>query len=319
MDNDLDYTNDYTNDIDNDYDDYEGTEDSNDSNEVDYSDTHSVAEKLTALLEEPDKTVEEAPSPIVEEEQKFKVKVDGAEREVTLDELKNGYQRQSDYTQKTQELAQQRQAVESEKSQYNQYVQSIPMLAQVAQQNVQAASEQLYSQEMVDLAQTDPAEYVAQKARIEQTIAENSRVFNQMKQQFEEHQNHTSQAHNQMLADVLVHSNKLLAEQIPDWETGDVKTKLKDYALSTAELTADDLNNLYDHRYVKILNKARLYDEMVSKNNVAQKRVAAVPPKTLTSGTSNSNASADDFQARKRAALRSGDSHRIARIMEELL
>lgn len=75
---------------------------------------------------------------------------------------------------------------------------------------------------------------------------------------------------------------------------------------------------MYDPRYVKILNKARLYDELTSKTNVAQKRVAAVPPKTITSGSSQSDAK-DDFNARKRAALKSGDSHRIAAIMAELL
>ena len=36
------------------------------------------------------------------------VKVDGQEQQVTLDELRNGYQRQSDYTRKTQELASER-------------------------------------------------------------------------------------------------------------------------------------------------------------------------------------------------------------------
>jgi hypothetical protein len=42
-----------------------------------------------------------------------KVKVDGAEDDVTVDELIKGYQRQSDYTRKTQELAQQRQELEA--------------------------------------------------------------------------------------------------------------------------------------------------------------------------------------------------------------
>jgi len=36
------------------------------------------------------------------------VKIDGQDQQVTLDELRNGYQRQSDYTRKTQELASER-------------------------------------------------------------------------------------------------------------------------------------------------------------------------------------------------------------------
>ena len=38
----------------------------------------------------------------------YAVKVDGEEQEVSLDELRDGYQRQSDYTRKTQELASER-------------------------------------------------------------------------------------------------------------------------------------------------------------------------------------------------------------------
>ena len=42
----------------------------------------------------------------------YTVKVDGAESEVTLGELQQGYQRQADYTRKTQELASERQRLE---------------------------------------------------------------------------------------------------------------------------------------------------------------------------------------------------------------
>ena len=42
----------------------------------------------------------------------YTVKVDGAESEVTLSELQQGYQRQADYTRKTQELASERQRLE---------------------------------------------------------------------------------------------------------------------------------------------------------------------------------------------------------------
>lgn len=46
------------------------------------------------------------------EEPKFKVKVDGEEIEVTQEELLRGYMRQKDYTQKTQQLAEQRKQFE---------------------------------------------------------------------------------------------------------------------------------------------------------------------------------------------------------------
>ena len=54
----------------------------------------------------------EAPSPESEtEEPRYTVKVDGQALEVSYDELINGFQRQADYTRKTQELADQREAL----------------------------------------------------------------------------------------------------------------------------------------------------------------------------------------------------------------
>jgi len=52
-------------------------------------------------------------STVEDDSDRYTIKVDGEEIEVTLDELLNGYSRQSDYTRKTQELAQQRQQLET--------------------------------------------------------------------------------------------------------------------------------------------------------------------------------------------------------------
>ena len=50
----------------------------------------------------------------VEEEQTFTVKAAGEEKEVTLDELVTSYQLGSDYTKKTQEVAEQRKVIDQE-------------------------------------------------------------------------------------------------------------------------------------------------------------------------------------------------------------
>lgn len=60
--------------------------------------------------EQPEQEEEETEEP--QEEPKYKVTVDGEEVEVTQEELLRGYMRQSDYTRKTQQLANQRQQIE---------------------------------------------------------------------------------------------------------------------------------------------------------------------------------------------------------------
>ena len=84
---------------------YEATEDETEYEEVDYEVDEEVSE------------IETSPS--------YTVKIDGEEVEVNLDELRNGYQQQADYTRKSQSLAEQRkayeanlQAVQQEREQY---------------------------------------------------------------------------------------------------------------------------------------------------------------------------------------------------------
>lgn len=77
--------------------------------------------------EQPTETEEDTHEEETDEEPKYTVKVDGEEIEVTQDELLRGYMRQRDYTQKTQQLAEQRRQFENYRPQYQpqpqQYVQ----------------------------------------------------------------------------------------------------------------------------------------------------------------------------------------------------
>ena len=63
----------------------------------------------TVTADSPDSSVEVSQEPAGES---FTVKVDGGEQQVSLEELRDGYQRQSDYTRKTQELASERKRLE---------------------------------------------------------------------------------------------------------------------------------------------------------------------------------------------------------------
>tara|TARA_Y100001951_G_scaffold7107_1_gene4535 strand:+ start:371 stop:1126 length:756 start_codon:yes stop_codon:yes gene_type:complete len=66
-----------------------------------------VVESTT--VDTPDSSVEVQQEPV---DDGYIVKVDGVEEQVSLDELRDGYQRQSDYTRKTQELASERRRLE---------------------------------------------------------------------------------------------------------------------------------------------------------------------------------------------------------------
>jgi len=70
-----------------------------------------VPEEIEAT--EPTETVDNLEtSTEVPEEPGYVVKIDGEEQQVTLEELQNGYQRQADYTRKTQEIAVERERLQ---------------------------------------------------------------------------------------------------------------------------------------------------------------------------------------------------------------
>lgn len=70
-----------------------------------------AGESVAELGTPTDDVAEPVSSEASEEAQTFTVEIGGKEETLTLDELRNGYLRQSDYTRKTQELAAQRQQV----------------------------------------------------------------------------------------------------------------------------------------------------------------------------------------------------------------
>ena len=74
---------------------------------------HGFFEDETAEPEQPATESEQVEEPEPPKEPTYKVKIDGQEQEVPLAELLSGYQRQADYTRKTQKLAEQQRLAEA--------------------------------------------------------------------------------------------------------------------------------------------------------------------------------------------------------------
>jgi hypothetical protein len=217
---------------------------------------------------------EETPT---ETAQAYTVKVDGEEFEVTLDELRDGYQRQADYTRKSQSLAEQRkayeanlQAVQNERQQY----------AQVLEQMSQNQNYELQRFENIDwkeLKDDDPMEYMEKrleyqeaKDKITQLNNERARVQQQSQQEF-----------NEIVTQKVQQEAELLAKALPEYsEPGStLKTDLRNYALSLG-FPANEIDSITDHRVVLVLHKAMLQD-----NAAKGVKKVKVAPKVVKSGT----------------------------------
>jgi len=207
----------------------------------------------------------------VEEPQHFKVKVDGEELEVTLDELLQGYSRTADYTRKTTALAQEKAAeLEPLRNARQQYSTLLEKLEKIVSDDLPPEPdwEKLRAEDPTGYAATY-ADYQRQVDRVRAVRAERERVAQ------EEYRDQTARW-NARLED---EKKKLLAA-VPEWGTDpEVPKKVAKYITSTYGYTEDDLNNTGDHRIIVAFRKAMLWDEQQAKGGkVLKEKVKGAKP-----------------------------------------
>jgi len=188
----------------------------------------------------------------------YKVIIDGEEVEVSLDELQKGYSRQSDYTRKTQQLAQQRKEAEALQQDYAQRVQQLNQFAQQIQQqpDIPEPAWTADPQAWERLRHEDPVQFVLEKdAARDRQLARQQRA-----QQMQYLQSEQQQLQQQQFAQHLETERQNLLELIPAWtdkETAKAeKAEIRKFAQEKFGLTEQDLSAAYDSRLVAILYSA---------------------------------------------------------------
>ena len=274
---------------------YEATEDEEvESEEVDYEVDEEVAE------------IETSPS--------YTVKVDGEEVEVNLDELRNGYQRQADYTRKSQSLAEQRkayeanlQAVTQEREQYSE------LLGNMAQ-NQNAELSRYADINWADLKDTDPMEYMEKRLEYQEAKEKISELQNERARV--QQQNETDMG--QMLQEKLQKEAELLSKALPEYtEPGSTfKDEVRNYALNLG-FSPQDIDGIADHRVILVLHKAMMQDK-VSKTPAKKSKSA---PKVVKAGTPQTKAqrSRRTVQAKRERLSKTGNQRDAANVFLDFI
>lgn len=202
---------------------------------------------------------------------KFKVKI--GETEVDQDELVKGYLRQSDYTKKTQELAEKRKADDAERNALAQerarYAQNLEYLAQ------QIPVPQPPSAALLD---SDPIEYLKQREAYESSLAKARAIDGERQRLYQQQQAEAAKA----FSEARDREEAALLEKIPEWKEPEKaregKRAVAEY-LKSYGYTDQDIGRLVDHRSVDIARKAFLYDQMQkAKSTAVEQKVRAAPP-----------------------------------------
>jgi hypothetical protein len=257
---------------------------------------------------------------VAEEDLKYTIKVDGEELEVGIDELKNGYQRQADYTRKSQALAEQRKETENIQSERQRLEQERQMYANGLQMLQEQQSSKLQEFEGTDwtaLKQEDPYQYMLKKDEYRDA---QEKVQNVAQQQVLIQQEQAEEAQKARSHFVQQEYNRLV-EALPEWNDKEstIKKDVQEYAASVG-FRPEEINQLADHRSVLVIKKAMEFDKLTKKVAPKKKAVKTVP-KVQKSGRGNSKEdAATEAIKKKRARLqKSGKQDDAASIFYDML
>ena len=257
---------------------------------------------------------------VAEEDLKYTIKVDGEELEVGIEELKNGYQRQADYTRKSQALAEQRKETEKIQSERQQLEQERQMYANGLQMLREQQTAKLQDFDTVDwetLKQEDPYAYMIKKdeyrdaqERVGNLQAEQRLVQQEQAQQMQQARAHFVQQEYARLVDAL-----------PEWNDKDstIKKDIQEYATS-AGFKPEEINQLADHRSILVIKKAMEFDKLTKKVAPKKKAVKKVPKvQKAGRGTSKEDSAAEALKAKRARLRKSGKQDDAASLFYDML
>ena len=220
-----------------------------------------------------------------EEPELYTVKVNGEEIQVTLDELRNGYSRQSDYTRKSQEIAERRKAIEAMEAEISaeraQYAELLPRMREQLQQQLQAEPDwdKLYEQ--------NPTEAI----KLERKWREAKRQREQQIQAVEQEQQRLAairqQQMQQQVSKQLEAEQARLPEMIPEWKNPETAKKeakeIREFLLSKG-FSEQDVDGITNAGVVAMARNAMLFEKGRAKISEA-KGQAKPGPKPMKAGS----------------------------------
>lgn len=253
-----------------------------------------------------------------EEPQTFRVKAAGEEREVTLDELIKSYQLGTDYTKKSQAVAEERKVVEAErhavqeaKALRDQYAQQLGIIEQMLNQPQQA-------EDLDYLKETDPIGYAVKIAEMSQKEKQLAQVRAQRDYLSQQQEYDRQQQMKQMVS---AESEKLVAvlPEFADPSKGEVIRKdIRTYGKQVG-FSDDELANVFDSRAVLTLYKAMQYDKLQSAKPGITKKVSEAP-KAIKPGVSKPrDSNSEETRKLKARAKSSGSVRDAASVFERFL
>ncbi len=252
-----------------------------------------------------------------QEQPTYLVKAAGEEREVTLDELIKSYQLGTDYTKKSQAVAEERKVVEAERQRIEEARYLRDQYAERLQVIEQMLNQQPETENLDYLKETDPIGYAVKVAELSQREKQLAQVRAEQARLYEQQQREQQE----QLGQVVQAESRKLAEVIPEYadpQKGEtLRRELREFGVK-AGFSEQELANVYDSRAVLTLWKAMQYDKLQSAKPGITKKVNEAP-KVIKSGVSQPRDSSDEMKKLKARAKQTGRVADAAKAFERFL
>ena len=236
-------------------------------------------------------TTEETPTEL-ETPELHRVKVSGQELEVSLDELKAGYSRDSDYRQKTHTLGMEKRDLETQKNSLRQtYDTRLNELNDLISTANQFVEQKQGGQDLAKLYQEDPTE----AARLDFQLRQEKQHIDSLKDK-------ARIAQTKQYESYLDAQKELAATKIPEFSDPNkadsfklnMRNTLRDYGFNDQEI-----GSLADHRFLMVAKDAMSFKSQKDKRPIVSKKVANAP-KVLKAGVARSNISSGREEVRNK-------------------
>jgi len=230
-------------------------------------------EEIEASYSEDDEDpIEEASQ---QEPERYSVKVNGQEEQVSLDDLKQGYSGQKYVQQGMQDVAAQKKEAEAVYTALNNERQQMAELYQQLQNGGFSPEPIKPTKEDFD---ADPIGYMQKNLEYEEQKANHDRQMAQLQQASQQNsvaQQNAKQAY-------LQEQMQILQKEIPDFADTTKASKLREQLVSTGKsqygYTTEEISQISDYRAIKVLHDAMKYQDIISGKSKAKVKTKSANP-----------------------------------------
>ena len=257
------------------------------------------------------------------EQELFDITVNGKSQRVSLDELKEGYSKGSDYTKKTMELSNQRRSLDSELDAVSKDKEAVKQMRDEYAQKLQVVEQNLQTDDNIDwvtLAQTDPTDYAVKKAEYDRKKEQQLYIQQekqklaqeQRKEQERIYQNHIENERGKLIEVMPIFGDQKKAPKL--------MKDISEFAMKQG-YTEQEVSMVVDHRAVRTLHDAMKYNQLLEKKNLQGKKVKPISRVVSSEGKNNTRSTDKQLRVndRMKQLKKSGNVKDAQKVLSAML